>query len=498
MADEPTLDDLFPESPPTRPIEPRSAVPTTPVAGTPADDGALPTRRELREREAAAAAAGVPVEPVASAQPASEQASAPYFGATDSAPSTPAAPDAPYFGASDVAPAVGVPAASSASGATPPKPPKPSRKKRSDDSDDYGYAKPPRRGRWIVAAVVIAFFGAIGGVAAYGWANYEDQIRAILNIELPNDYEGTGNGEAVTVTVVSGDVGGVIADKLEEAGVTMTSEAFYDLVVEQPTAPVFMPGTFTLQKEMSAQSALDVLVNPANIVVSRVLVREGVTLPQALSALSEGTGVPLADFEAVAADFTSLGVPAEAPSLEGFLFPATYDFEPGATAQQILQTMVDRMYQSLDGAGVQPQDRLSVLTLASIVQKEGGSTEDFYIVSRLFQNRMAEDPPMKLESDATVSYGAGSTSIHTTDEQRLDASNPYNTYANPGLPVGPISAPGDDAIDATLNPAEGDWLYMVLINGETGETAFNVTFEDHLEDVAVWQAWYRAHPGWDN
>jgi UPF0755 protein len=147
--------------------------------------------------------------------------------------------------------------------------------------------------------------------------------------------------------------------------------------------------------------------------------------------------------------------------------------------------MADRMIQALDEAGVPVDDRERVLTLASIVQKEGGSAEDFPIVARLFLNRMALPEPMNLESDATVAYGTGSTSIFTTDEERADASNPYNTYANPGLPIGPI-------------PAEGNWLYMVLINGDTGETAFNDTFAEHEADVLVWQEWIRANPDWDN
>jgi UPF0755 protein len=356
-----------------------------------------------------------------------------------------------------------------------------------------------RKRRWLIWLwIFVVLFGLVGGVAAAAWILYEDQVREVLGIELPNDYEGTGNGEEVTVTIVAGDVGGDIATKLQEAGVTMTYDAFYDLLVAQEVQPSFIPGSYPLQKEMSAQSALDVLVNSANIVTSRVLVIEGSTLSQTLAALSEGTGLPLSDFETAAADYTAYGVPATAPNMEGWLFPATYDFEPGVAAPQILQTMVDRMVQSLDAAGVAVDDRERVLTLASIVQKEGGSVEDFPIVARLFQNRLALPEPMNLESDATVAYGTGSTSIFTTDDEREDASNPYNTYANPGLPVGPISAPGDDAINAVMNPAEGNWLYMVLINGDTGETAFNDTFEEHLEDVAVFQEWIQANPDWDN
>jgi UPF0755 protein len=359
-------------------------------------------------------------------------------------------------------------------------------------------AQKKRKKRFVWVWVLVALLVLAGGAATAAWVMFEDEVRSVLGIELPNDYEGTGNGEEVIVTVVEGDVGGDIATKLSEAGVTMTYDAFYDLLVSQSVQPTFMPGSYPLQKEMSAQSALDVLADSANIVTSRVLITEGSTITQTLNSLSEGTGIPLADFEAAAADPTAFGVPATAPSLEGWLFPATYDFIPGSTAPQILQTMADRMVQALDEAGVAVDDRERVLTLASIVQKEGGSIEDFPIVARLFLNRLALEQPMNLESDATVAYGTGNTSIHTTADEREDASNPYNTYANPGLPVGPISAPGDDAILSVVNPAEGDWLFMVLVNGETGETVFSDNYEDHLVAVEQWGEWYEAHPGWDN
>jgi UPF0755 protein len=110
----------------------------------------------------------------------------------------------------------------------------------------------------------------------------------------------------------------------------------------------------------------------------------------------------------------------------------------------------------------------------------------------VFQNRL--DKKMLLQSDATVSYGAGSKTISTTAAQRADAGNKYNTYVHLGLPVGPIAAPGDDAIKAALHPANGPWLYFVLVNGYTGKTVFSTTLAQHNAAVLQWQAWSRAHP----
>ena len=363
--------------------------------------------------------------------------------------------------------------------------------------DSGGASTPPKKKRhlgWLWALIAVLVVGA-GGTAAV-WVLFEDQVREVLGWQLPTDYEGTGNGTAVEVVITSGDIGEDIARTLAAAGVTMTFDAFYELLLATEPAPTFEPGTYSLQQEMSAASALAALQDPVNRVVSHVVIPEGTKISTTLSLLAEGTGIDIAEFDTVALDLASFGIPAEAPSLEGYLFPATYTFDPGITAREVIQQMVDRCFQSLDAAGVAPADRHRVLTMAALIQKEGGSEEDFYKVSRVFTNRINID--MLLQSDATVSYGSGGTSISTTDAERADASNPYNTYVHPGLPVGPIGAPGDAAITAALNPIDGPWLFFVLINGETGETAFSETLSQHNAAVKVWQAWLRAHPDFDN
>ncbi|WP_309616239.1 endolytic transglycosylase MltG [Salinibacterium sp.] len=358
-------------------------------------------------------------------------------------------------------------------------------------------SRPSKRGLlWLkIALPLVLVIGAAGGVAAFGWVNYNEQVRELLGIPLAIDYEGTGNGVEAIVTVRLGDLGSDVATELHDAGVTMTYDAFYDLLVAQADNVNFVPGNFSLQKEMSAQSALDALLDPANKITDRVLLREGVTLPTALELISETTSIPLAELQAAAADLPSFGLPAEAPSLEGYLFPATYELDGTETAQEILQRLVTEMFARLDSAGVAVEDRHRVLTLAALIQKEGGPEVDFAKVSRVFTNRLNDG--ILLQSDATVSYGAGSTSIFTTDAERADDSNPYNTYVHPGLPIGPISAPGAAAIDAALNPVDGPWLFFVLVNGETGETTFSTTVDEHDAAVEVWQRWLRDHPEWD-
>lgn len=364
---------------------------------------------------------------------------------------------------------------------------------RRERSRYAGDGRPPRRRlTWVWVLVVIVGLG-IGGVVVVN-AAFGTEIRHLLGQDPSDDYKGSGNGQPATVTIVSGQIGSDIAKSLASAGVTKTSTAFYQLLLKQTTQPNFEPGTYKLQKQMSAKSALAQLLDPKNRVVSNVVIPEGQTLPQVLARLSKGTGVPLAGLQAAAKVPSVYGVPKSAPSLEGFLFPATYQFDPGTPAKTILQRMVSRMNQSLKSHGVSAANELKVLTLASIIQKEGGSTKDFYKVSTVFHNRLNQGMP--LQSDATVSYGANSSKILTTAAQRANAANKYNTYAHAGLPVGPIAAPGDAAIDAALHPVKGSWLYFVLVNGQTGQTVFSDTLAEHNVAVKQWQAWLRAHPGY--
>lgn len=359
---------------------------------------------------------------------------------------------------------------------------------------DSGYPRAPRKRNllWLkITLPIVIVLGGLGGAAAFVWANYEEQVRELLGWELPNDYEGSGNGEEVIVTIQSGDIGADVANTLHQAGVTMTFDAVYDILLEDDSIG-FLPGNWRLQKEMSAESAIAALQDPANKVTNELLITEGAVLPDVLEIIAETTGIPLADVQAAAANPQAYGVPAEAPSLEGYLFPATYQLEGTESAQDILQLLVNTMFEHLDAFGVAPDQRHQVLTMASIIQREAGwNIDDFYKVSRVFYNRL--DQGINLESDATVAYGTGNLhTVWTTDEERADASNPYNTYANPGMPIGPIGLPGDDAISAALNPADGPWLFFVPINLATGETVFSETVDEHQAAVDQLLAWCDA------
>lgn len=363
------------------------------------------------------------------------------------------------------------------------------RRRASELSDEDKRAR--KRGRIVISSILIVMLLLLGGGAAWVWSSYGDKISLALGWST-NDYEGEGHGE-VLLTITEGQYGADVAEALAQADVVKSSEAFYDLLLEQSEEVSFQVGTYRLKQQMSAAAALAALTDDANRMELTVTIPEGMAALDALELTAGVVDIPFEDFKTAAADPTAFGVPADFPSIEGFLFPATYTFEPGDTAQTIIQKMVDRMWQALDQHGVAAEDAWSVLTLAAMVQREAGSRlEDFPKVARVFLNRI--DIDMLLQSDATVSYGTGNThTVWTTDEERADKSNKYNTYANPGLPAGPISLPGDTAIEAATNPADGTWLYFMPVDLSSGETEFAETAEQHQQNVEKLAEWCTSH-----
>jgi UPF0755 protein len=340
-----------------------------------------------------------------------------------------------------------------------------------------------------VLGVLLVLLLAVGGAGWWAYQTYPEQVKSLFG--WSNDYTGGGTG-SVEVEIRPNDLGSDVADTLVAKHVTKTRSAFYDLLVKTQPQPSLEPGTYRLKEHMSAKAALAALEDPANRVQATVAIPEGSTMKQILALTSEATGASLSDLQSIAKDKTALGVPASAPNLEGWLFPATYQFQPGTAPKAMLQTMVNRMKQALDDAGVPQAKREQVLTLAGLVQKEGNGTDDAK-VARVFLNRIAKG--MRLQSDATVSYGAGGTTVVPTAKQKA-SRNGYNTYLRDGLPVGPISSPGDVAIKAAVSPAKGDWLYFVTVNLQTGETKFTSSYSQHQKNADEFLRWLKAHPSY--
>ena len=348
------------------------------------------------------------------------------------------------------------------------------------------------RGGWgkrIFAGVAIAILIISGTGVWLLWNEYGTRIINYFAEEEVADFEGGGAQPAIEIVVNPGDIGETVARTLAAEGVTASFEAVYEILLRDATI-TFQPGTYRLLTGMSAESAIGALRDPSNRVQIQFVIPEGVTLQRALEIIADSASLPLDDLVAAASDPAVFGANPTNGSLEGYLFPATYTFEPGTEATDIVARMVDEMRARLAVAGVAEENWHEVLTLASLIQREARFEEDFYKVSRVFTNRIEVNMP--LQSDATVTYWTGNyDQAGTSDADRADENNPYNTYVYPGLPPGPISLPGELAIEAALSPAEGEWLYFVSVDLRTGETVFSETYQQHLRAVEQWLAWCR-------
>ncbi|SFI93397.1 UPF0755 protein [Streptosporangium canum] len=291
---------------------------------------------------------------------------------------------------------------------------------------------------------------------------------------MPPDFEGPGSG-TVTVEIDEGATAGEIAAVLVGAGVVASARSFIRVTEEQARESGLRPGRFRLRRGMSAAEALELLTAPESRVVRRVVVPEGLRLPELLDRLAAGTGMRRAGFARAAADREGLGLPSYARSAEGFLFPATYEVEPGMTPQDVLAAMVERYKRAaaeLDLEALAARRRLTPLeavTVASILQAEGGRNADYPKIARVIYNRIKAGTPLQL--DTTVLYAQRRRTLRVTDKD-TEVRSPYNTYLRRGVPPGPIANPGEKALRAALHPDQGDWLWFVTIDPEHRITKF--------------------------
>ncbi len=360
-----------------------------------------------------------------------------------------------------------------------------------DDHIDSAPKKKRRKGCLIALIIVLVIFGGIAAAGVWVANTYGEKISDAMGWGDSKDWEpGLATGEAF-VTIKEGDTGSPVSTALYEAGVTKTESVFYDYLVDENIAVIFYPGVYKLQTKMTAEAALAALRDDANKLENTVSVAEGGTIVSSLPAMAETLGLPLADFEAAVKDPSQYGVQAQ--NLEGWLFPAVYTFDPEVTATQVIQRMVDRTRESLAAAGVPAGDEERILTIASIIQREG-RLDDFAKVSRVIQNRL--DINMKLQMDSTAQYGYGSLheGVVSSSKEALEDDNAWNTYVREGLPATPIASPSDAAISAAMNPVDGPWLYFVTINLSTGETQFSETMAEHEQGIEKWREWCRANP----
>jgi len=279
------------------------------------------------------------------------------------------------------------------------------------------------------------------------------------------DYAGPGTGQVI-VEVKSGDTSTAIGQTLAKAEVVKSSGAFVDAAKKNSKATSIQPGFYALKLQMSGTGALNLMLTPSSLVQAKFTIPEGTSLKTALPLIVKGTqNTPItqitqAALETAVANPASLGLPSYANgSVEGFLFPATYQITPVMTATDVLKAMTARFAVAatkvdlVNGAQALKYTPLQVVTIASIIERETAAPADASKVARVFYNRLKAGLP--LGSEFTVNYTGN------------DANSPYNTYTHKGFPPGPYDSPGEATLTAALHPADGPWLYFVTLKSGT-------------------------------
>jgi UPF0755 protein len=327
-------------------------------------------------------------------------------------------------------------------------------------------------------------------------------VELIPDFGGPADYVGEGT-EPVVSTVEEGNTLAEIGQTLKADGVVASVDAWLAAAKAEPRTATIGPGQYDMRKEMSAESAVARMVDPATRITDQVLLREGLRMDQTFEAIKEATGLSIKKLEKAAAS-GEIGLPEYADDVaEGFLFPAKYDLDEGESATQVLSRLVKRWDQAAETVGLEAGAKevgyspYEVMIIASLVQSEG-HPDDFDKVARVIYNRLDEDTWDGtygfLQMDATVNYALGKSEINLTTEELQNTESPYNTYKYPGLPPTPINSPGEAAMAAALNPADGDWLYYVTVNPDTGETKFTNDYNEFLGFKSELSAWLAENP----
>lgn len=299
-----------------------------------------------------------------------------------------------------------------------------------------------------------------------------------------------GRSSVAEIEVRRGDTFAAVARKLGEKGVVSRPRLFAFWARLRGLDTRVHRGLYRFEGAVSPRAVLDGLVR-GRTVVYKVTIPEGFTVRQ-IGRLLDSKGLVTPEAFAAAVVDPSLLASLGADSVEGYLFPTTYLFRALATEEEIVKTMFaefkDRFTPELEARARElGLSRHELVTLASIIEKEGGPGAEMPLVSAVFHNRLKRG--MRLQSDPTVIYGLEDFNGNLTRED-LRSPGPYNTYTIRGLPPGPIANPGLVALKAALHPAEVDYLYFVSRND--GSHKFSESLREHNAAVRKYQKNRRA------
>ncbi|MFG1806982.1 endolytic transglycosylase MltG [Streptomyces sp. NPDC049040] len=343
-----------------------------------------------------------------------------------------------------------------------------------------------RRSGCACLTVLLVLGGGLSGAVYYGYGVYQDHFGPAP------DYSGNGT-PSVLVEIPKGSTLTTMGNLLKKAGVVKSVDAFTAAARKNPKGQTIQAGVYALNRNMSAAAAVTMMLDPKS--QNAMIVSEGMRDKQIYALIDQRLKLKPGTTEGVArAKVKSLGLPDWADTsknvkdpLEGFLFPSRYSVAAGMKPEDLLKQMVGQAkeeFAQFDLAGEAKKEGLSspyqLLTVASLVQAEGKTDDDFRKMAKVIYDRLLPSNKQQtnflLQFDSTYNYikNTSQTKIATKDVQSL--KDTYNTYRNKGLTPGPIGNPGVNALKAAMNPDPGPWYFFISLDGKT--TQFTETLAE--------------------
>lgn len=329
----------------------------------------------------------------------------------------------------------------------------------------------------LAIALVIIVLAILGAIAA----------RIVIAEVRP--YKGySGNEQFVEIPAGAGPAS--IGRRLVEAGVIRDTLGFRYELARSGAGRRLQAGEYRFDRPMTVKEVVAKIAR-GDVHLLPITFREGLTVLE-MAQLFESKGFgPAAEFVAAASDPTPIrGLDATARDLEGYLFPDTYTMARQATAAQLITRMVAGFEEALTpklraDAAARGLSIRELVTLASLIEKETGKAEERALVAAVYVNRLRIG--MALQCDPTVIYALQRAGRYNGNLTRADlqSDSPYNTYRYPGLPPGPIAAPGRASLEAAVRPADAPYIYFVS-RGD-GSHAFATTLPEHNQNVFEFQ-----------
>ena len=329
--------------------------------------------------------------------------------------------------------------------------------------------------------LLVLVLALIGGAAVYFGAG-----------RVYESYKGY-EGAEVFVDVPPGAGPNAIAERLVSAGVVRDPMTFRGALWVSGRARDLKAGEYRFAEPMTALEVIDKLAR-GDVYRRAITFREGLTIPEMAKVFEDSGFGKASEFIKAASDPAPIkDIDPEAPDLEGYLFPETYSLPRNTPASTLVTQMVnffEKAFTSEMRAAIKARGLTvrQAVTVASLVEKETAVDGERPVVAAVYLNRHRIGMPM--QADPTVIYALQKAGRYDGNIRRddLQFDSPYNTSRYPGLPPGPIAAPGQAALAAVANPADVEYLYFVSRND--GSHVFARTLEEHNRNVREWQIEY--------